>query len=156
MPVRRLITSYLPVILRYGALQRHPLLRSVKGVRTASIAKRILYSSEHGFCYFRMPKAGSSTVLATLGNAIYGRDVTPAFVQARYHRIPSPVEVSQAFTFTVVRNPESRILSAYLDKSRNPRFQQKHGFLAYKPGSREGFRHFLDALEAGELMSNTH
>lgn len=156
MSIRRLITSYLPVILRYGTLQRHPLLRSIKGVQTASIAKRILYSPEHGFCYFRIPKAGSSTVLVTLGNAIYGRDVTPAFVQARHHRIPSPVEASQAFAFTVVRNPKSRVLSTYLDKSRSPSMRKKHDFLAYKPGSREGFQHFLDALEAGELMSNTH
>ena len=156
MRLERFIKIYLPVILRYGSVSNHPLLRTLEGVNAGSVAKRILHSSEFGVCYFRMPKAGSSTVLATLGYNIFKREVSPAFVQKKLHRLPSMEEIREAFTFTIVRHPESRVLSAYLDKSRSMRFHKKFPFLGHSPGTQKGFLYFLDALEDGALYSNTH
>jgi hypothetical protein len=84
-------------------------------------------SNKHGYCYFRIPKCANSTVAKTLAHYdpaigvaeddpdvektkkrfdgfLDVRALTPAALQKKY------------FLFTFVRNPYSRLLSAYLDK----------------------------------------
>lgn len=156
MSNKRFVKSYLPAILRYGSLSRHPLLKRLDGPAASTVAKRILSAPEIGFCYFRMPKAGSSTVLKTVGYNIHKKEVPSRFVQRKYHRLPSLDELRSTFTFTMVRHPETRVLSAFLDKSPSESFQRKHPFLAYDPGTRRGFMYFLDALEDGALNLDAH
>ena len=55
--------------------------------------------------------------------------------------------------FVVVRNPYSRVLSAFLDKFRHPDWQRRHGAFPLTP---DGFGAFLDWLERGGLTRDLH
>lgn len=53
----------------------------------------------------------------------------------------------------VVRDPYSRVLSAFLDKFRQPEYRRRHGAFPLTP---EGFGAFLDWLERGGLGRDLH
>src|SRR5439155_25103731 len=65
-----------------------------------------------------------------------------------------PRRLDRAFTFSFVRNPFTRILSAFLDKiaTRTPKFQKILGL----DGQAISFREFLERLDDGYLMKNVH
>ncbi len=108
--------------------------------------------TELGFFYNRIPKAANSTVVTNLARLKFDREIPPKTAKKMF-RTPSALyakEVSQfssLFTFTVVRNPYTRTLSAYLDKVERR---------ALKNNKETSFRDFLQSLEDGELYSNAH
>ena len=55
--------------------------------------------------------------------------------------------------FTVIRNPYSRVLSAFLDKFRFDDYRQRYGSFSLTP---EGFRDFITWLEDGGLTKDAH
>jgi hypothetical protein len=156
MRVRRFVKSYLPIIASYGRLANHPTLSNVKDEIVYDVAKRMYFSSERSFFYFRVPKAGSSSIVTSLGQSISPDMATPSQAQRRLHAIPMPDQISEAFSFTFVRDPLNRVVSAYLDKSREPKFVRKYPYLGGAPATQDGFHYFLDALADGHLMDNLH
>jgi len=85
--------------------------------------QRIAIDHAHRFAYVRIPKAANSTIAALLFSIACGSDPdSTAQAKASFVR---PCELSPRksrdvkrsyFKFTVVRNPFSRVLSAYLEK----------------------------------------
>lgn len=140
--------------LRYGSVSRYPLLRGIKPEYHRKVLLRMAYDRQHGFFYARIPKAANSTVMATLARHIdgtSGRD--PKVVKEGLNRLPSPRQFDRAYRFTFVRDPATRILSAYLDK------------VASGPGKgarmMDGaddleFLTFLRALEREDFFRNGH
>ena len=105
-----------------------------------------------GCFYNRMPKAANSTVTTTLARLREGRDITSK-VAKKLFDTPGQLRSDQMaafdalFKFTVVRNPFTRVLSAYLDKVERPQPQAL---------GRTGFADFISGLERGRLLGNGH
>ncbi|MGL6133540.1 MAG: sulfotransferase family protein [Prochlorococcaceae cyanobacterium] len=123
------------------------------------------YSPAEPFFYSRIPKAANTTIVAALASQSsyrprYRRRKDPKYSFQRPLLLSSR-EVQrlerEAFVFTFVRNPFSRVLSAYLDKVGRLRHQGRR-FLAWaqmhgQPGDFLGFCRFL---EAGGLYLDMH
>lgn len=152
-----------PEPLSNDEIEQHPLLKHVPPELRVPVSKRIAFSAEHGFCYFRVPKAANSTVALTL--ARHAGLQVPAdapedgarFAKKAFSGLPTLEEVEQAFRFTFVRHPVSRVLSAYLDKATRKNYAKrygfKHRFLRRRPFT---FLDFLNRLEDGVLLGNVH
>jgi len=131
--------------------RRYP-FRSDASIRSAD--DRGMVDMELGFFCNRVPKAANSTVVTNLARLKFGRDIdspdakrmftTPARLsKADVERFPS------LFKFTVVRNPYTRTLSAYLDKIERR---------ALRAGKESSFRDFLLQAKSQRrfLFSNAH
>lgn len=105
-----------------------------------------------GFFCNRIPKAANSTVVTTLARIKFGRDI-PSKEAKKMFRTPADLsrheltKIPGMFKFTVVRNPYTRTLSAYLDKVER---------LAIRRNRETSFREFLYFLKDGRLYSNGH
>lgn len=105
-----------------------------------------------GFFYNRIPKAANSTIITTLARIRFDQDI-PSRSAKKLFLTPSLLyfreveNFSQLFRFTFVRNPFTRVLSAYLDKV------ERRAIRENKPTS---FKKFLHQLDAGKLHSNGH
>ena len=103
------------------------------------------------FCN-RIPKSANSSVVANLAYQKYGERMLDREAKKRF-MTPSQLSKAQLeqlpslFKFAIVRNPYTRVLSAFLDKIE--RGAQKRN----KPVS---FLEFLEYLEGGGLYSNAH
>lgn len=122
------------------------------GISINSADDRGLIDMELGFFYNRIPKAANSTVVTNLALLKFGWEI-PSRAAKKMFRTPSALnsrEVSQfssLFRFTVVRNPYTRTLSAYLDKVERR---------ALRDNKESSFRDFLYTLQKGQLYSNAH
>ncbi len=119
------------------------------------------------YCYFRIPKCANSTVVRTLSwydpdLTLDEADSTGGAAKDGFRRL-SDVPclsvrgfVGRRFCFTFVRNPFTRLLSAFLDKMQNDRFQ----WVAERIGKRQvrdcSFSDFVSFLERGGLYGNVH
>ncbi len=98
--------------------RRYP-FRSPASIRSAD--DRGMVDMELGFFCNRIPKAANSTVVTNLARLKFGRDIDSPDAKKMF---ATPARLSSAevdrfaslFKFTVVRNPYTRTLSAYLDK----------------------------------------
>ncbi len=108
---------------------------------------------EMGFFCNRIPKAANSTIITNLARLKFGQDISSKQAKKLFD---TPARLSAAdveqfdslFRFTVVRNPYSRILSAYLDKIERR---------ARKNNRESSFRDFLQALKSSRFMhGNAH
>lgn len=130
------------------------------------------------FIYSRIPKAANSTVMATIYNAedgkgVFSRDEMNSLKMGTYPRCHSlsktdVLSLKEFFIFTVIRNPYTRILSAYRDKIRISSSFNKYGtrpiirkqiqkFLKKDANYEISFSEFLDFLEFGNgLDQNYH
>jgi hypothetical protein len=87
-----------------------------------AIDQRIAVSREKGFIYFRIPKAANSTVATALydkadAEGYVSRDAKRSFDRASNLTREEVAGLNEKFfLFTVVRDPFSRLLSAYLDQ----------------------------------------
>ncbi len=135
----------------------HPLLWGVPAVLKPVVWKHIYCLPGAGFIYFRIPKAANSTVTLALHRHFLGTDVeaNPKRVGQQFWAsgIWLPQQWQRQFTFSFVRNPFSRVLSAYLDKvaEGEAKYLQALGVL-----SPPDFAGFLGALDGGALMRNGH
>ncbi len=121
-----------------------------------SAARRVAVFPRLGLAYNRIKKNANTTVVLLLREldtgVIEDRDV--AKVQAPLLFDLSREELSRPLAFfVVVRNPYSRVLSAFLNKFGNPVYARRHGAFARTP---EGFAAFVRWLEAGGLRRDAH
>lgn len=82
-------------------------------------------TTQQKFMYTVLPKVAGTTIIARLYKQLLGKNpprrVPRAKIVARFADENSHnFDIEDCFTFTVVRNPYSRILSAYLDKIQKP------------------------------------
>lgn len=116
---------------------------------------------ERGFIYFRIPKAANSTVVR---NLVKGDVKGPSKNAKRaFDRVDTLTRdevaslASRFFLFTVVRNPYSRIASAYLDKVvRGKRSAKVLRKLGKHAGDDVSFLEFCHYLLAGGVNEDQH
>ncbi|MCP9916699.1 sulfotransferase family protein [Cyanobium sp. ATX 6F1] len=131
----------------------------------------MVFYPRQGLVYNRIKKSGNSSMLLYLRDAIAG---VPANPLQPYHRakddaiaigmnirqvLKQPIELlrlQRCFYFAVMRHPEARILSAFLEKvgsGHSHRYSSAGGF---GDASAEGFARFVAYLEAGGLHDDAH
>ena len=135
--------NYVGVLLRYGAFTRHRLVANIAPALWMDVLSRIALSKEHDFCYFRTPKVANCTIVMWLLNNMPGRGETDSgYAKQLLQDIVSVSDMDKPHTFTFVRNPASRVISAFLDKSRAGGMRPKHLCLRGEPGTMSGFQYF--------------
>ena len=131
---------------------------------------RVVFYPEHKIAFNRIAKSGNSSVLLYLNEAITGISIhQDDYKQAKGKAMSagkSLVEMSKSKKeratlkeisfFTVVRNPWTRTLSAFLDKiAYGPR--EKYGSIpGFGDDSKAGFERFVAFLDSGGLHANHH
>lgn len=108
--------------------RRYP-FRSPASIRSAN--DRGMLDRELGFFCNRVPKAANSTVVTTLARLKFGREVGSREAKRMFatpaHLGGTEVDnFDSLFKFTVVRNPYTRVLSAFLDKIERFRERDNH------------------------------
>ncbi|WP_019624883.1 sulfotransferase family protein [Thioalkalivibrio thiocyanoxidans] len=157
---------------RFFSERFNPLLSSLDGrVQKHRVNPRILVSTSQRFVFYRIPKAGHSTVGNTLLR--YDPSITDdqrKAVQASgdkigVYRHPRDIGLKRSreawrkyFLFTFVRNPFHRTLSAYLDKVMRdrPPAEKNLGTGSVQNGAPLSFADFLQRLENGALYRGPH
>jgi dermatan 4-sulfotransferase 1 len=146
-----------------------PLYRNIdERLKTKWIVSHIALSKKNGYCYFRLPKCANSTLIRSLAHydPRMGYDVNSdpngnkakKMLNAKIDALlltPKAV-YENYFSFTFVRDPYARTLSAYLDKIvlDNPRFLSiRKKVEAYGDQS---FHSFISFLENGGVYENIH
>lgn len=127
----------------------------------------IHYYEPEGVVFLNNAKSGCSSIKAALLKAIYAREgkalpdpVSPKFVHGQNDAWSASFNNigKSRFRFSVVRNPFSRILSAYLDKIARGgilcnQFNYAHNFpIDY----RAGFDEFLEKLDLSKNLFDQH
>ncbi|MEB3361304.1 MAG: sulfotransferase family protein [Synechococcaceae cyanobacterium] len=123
------------------------------------------YSPLEPFFYSRVPKAANTSITQTLFEHTAFRPKSTRREHPKYQFLRplflSRQEVGrlehEAFKFTFVRDPYSRVLSAYLDKVGRQRHQGRRFLLwAQRHNQPETFLGFCRYLEAGGLFLDMH
>lgn len=151
----------------------HPLFKNVdKRVNIDWVINRAMLS-DNKFCYFRIPKCANSTIVKTLlyyypsyhydSNDSKGSLAKKAFRGSIYKvKKIDPITFSDnLFCFTFVRNPYSRLLSAYLDKLVSQVGKPKYAkirskILKTQKKTELSFNDFVSFLETDGLFSDPH
>lgn len=133
-----------------------------------AIDARVAISHKSQFVYFRIPKAANSTIVMTLyayEHNMLTRDFESRSVKNNYFSRPSSLSHKEFkkleesyFKFTFVRNPYTRLASAYLDKIINNKSAKKcvADSLNRPLEAVISFREFCNFLENGGLRMNVH
>ena len=159
-------------IVGAGEVRRHTMRKIVRAGLTARVlwsrfgllhvnlraAKRVAVYPSLGLAYNRIKKNANTTVVMLLREmetgAIEGRKAAKSnsknFLELSKVEI---AELREACFFIVIRNPYSRVLSAFLDKFRNTDYQVRHGPFDLSP---EGFDAFVEWLSDGGLDKDAH
>jgi len=146
-----------------------PAVRGVPFALRYAVFRRIFYSPEYNFAYFRLPKCANSTVVMTLYAAMSRKAGSMVAVPENYEgSVEAKAQAKRglrayalnsflnrkAFTFTFVRDPRTRLLSCYLDKIMKGRPVYRHDLgMDLKPMS---FLDFMSRLGDGYLQANPH
>ena len=130
---------------------------------------RVVVDFERGFLYNRIPKAANTTLMSALYQDYFDESLSSNEVAGRgksFHAVPSELreekvdEVQKLYKFTFVRNPYSRILSAYLGKIGQPEsrkeYRRKTPALFRKFGDNPSFEDFCKYLAEGGAYDNKH
>lgn len=150
--------------------QTNPLLRTLDGrVQRWRVNSRISISQPNRFVFYRIPKAGHSTVGRTL--AYYDphldeerqREVHEKGGKSSPYRHPRDAGFMTSlkawrrfYCFTFVRNPFRRILSAHLDKIVRGKPPTKNLGPERMEGEELTFHDFLDQISGTALFHGPH
>lgn len=123
------------------------------------------FSPTDRFFYNRIPKAANTTIINLLANHSgfrQGRGGSPKSrflrpIQMRRKHV-SDLQSGNVFRFIFVRNPYSRVLSAYQDKFMHERCQLKRysRFMECGEGGIPSFTEFVRFLNNGGLFCDAH
>lgn len=132
---------------RYGA-----------GVARPRAMRRVVVYPELGLAYNRIKKNANTSAVILLRQiqtgAVEGHADAKWNARRVYDLGPGELGALGAMhLFVIVRNPYSRVLSAFMDKFRTADYQQRHGAFPLTPA---GFGAFLHWLEAGGLTRDAH
>ncbi|MBD3805445.1 hypothetical protein BMG00_09455 [Thioclava marina] len=123
------------------------------------------FSPDDMFFYNRIPKAANTTVARILSeHSSYRRPLAGEGDKHRWLRPPymsraqvAALESDAVFTFTVVRNPFTRVLSSYQDKIlRGPRMERWKHMLELDENGQPSFLSFCRFLDQGGLYRDAH
>jgi len=121
-------------------------------VSISSADSRGCVDFELGIFCNRIPKAANSSVMTSLAalkcqQVVSSKEAKKLFMRPSHIKRAQMHHFDELFKFTIVRNPFTRTLSAYLDKveRRAARSQRE-----------SSFKDFLYALEGGKLYKNAH
>jgi hypothetical protein len=105
-----------------------------------------------GVVYNRIKKNANTTTVRLLGTLDTGNfgDKAPSLSRIPYAEIWA---LRKSRFLVIVRNPYTRLLSAFLEKFRREEYRQRHGDFAQTPA---GFEAFVDWLAAGNVDKDGH
>ena len=161
-------------LIKKGAREHYATTILALSLRTPDIRRqnitRMVFYPDQKIAFNRIGKSGNSSVVLYLREAIEGKESKAGdYRQSKRSAISlgkELIELSREWTaistlhrysfFTVVRNPWTRTLSAFLDKIANGP-PCKYGTVpGFGINSREGFEAFVSFLSKGGLHSNHH
>lgn len=145
-PIPRPARPAVMQIAGYAFRKMHAIQHTACPLTTDLAAEKIICETL-GFVCFTVPKAGSSSLIRLLSPL--GARVLSCPAEELFERHPQYVPLSR---FAFVRNPWSRVLSAYRDKVVNVSNLGKLRILTRYPGLQPGmpFRAFVDWLASEE------
>ena len=150
----------------------HPLAIEIdKQINPKWAIQRCMISDMHTYAYFRIPKCANSTIVKTL--AFHDQtidydsdDLTGKKNKAKFKRLFDAKAFSlkqfhnKYYLFTFVRNPYSRVLSAYLDKIAHTHKKRYEGvrkmIISLSQLNDISFEGFVTYLENGGLYKDPH
>ncbi len=119
---------------------------------------RVCYIAQYDLLYNRIQKNANSNTMVLwnyLVNARMDRVIKSRKNIAHLHDLGSAAlsRLGGSRSLLVIRDPYSRVLSAFLDKFRRPAIRRAHGDFDLAPA---GFARFVAWLEEGGLEKNGH
>ena len=154
----RYFNGYAELVWSYGTLSRNPIFSDIRPELRHAVFRRVSISREHGFCYFRVPKAANSTISQTLqvNMRLAHAGSQTELPKSDLHGVPHPGDMANLFVFTVVRNPVTRLLSTYLHKAAQEKYRRKFGLYHRNEYKAFSFEDFLHRLEVDLLFLDIH
>lgn len=131
------------------------LLTQVPFFKKAPFFKNLMILVDHNLVFVRVPKAGCSTVIARLlaeigedvSNNLHSENDLVTYERADFAKRLSGLTQGRAKLFTVVRNPYTRVLSAYSNKISHENDGLRYRAELGLPHKVEvNFEQFVDAL----------
>jgi len=125
---------------------------------SVKIGFHIFYIEDKKILYTSIPKTGCSTIKSSLINNMISSNAKLTMERVHAKNNMTRIEninifkgiIKDSYKFTFVRNPYTRILSAYLDKV-------KRGSYSYGNINKDiSFVNFLQELDNGLLFNNSH
>lgn len=128
------------------------------GVARKAALRRLAFYPRLGLAFNRVKKNANSALVLVLheletgesGQAARIKDAAPNLFDLPAAEI---ARLNDYAVFVSVRNPYSRVLSAFLDKFRFAEYRRQYGDFPLTP---EGFGAFLDWLDQGGLARDAH
>ncbi len=158
--MRAITRAIMPAFLqeRRDAARRDAVQATFGSNVNLAAARRVSISSTHNFLYNRIQKNANSSLMVFMYRAhtnrvtsvIRSRQNVPHLSTTSIRSIPF---LGGYRRLIVIRNPYSRVLSAFLDKFRHEHIIARHGRFDLSPA---GFGSFLDWLENGGMGGNSH
>jgi dermatan 4-sulfotransferase 1 len=146
-----------------------PIRRRVLSMKRFSSQTTIFHLPDHGIVYVKTPKVATGSVLAALTSFAAGEQAVDeqratervADAVTRYQRGAFAPEVRRlgqtAFTFSFVRNPLDRLLSAYTHQTRIRQPESKTIFVQHDIPFGATFPEFVEAIaELSDDSCNVH
>jgi hypothetical protein len=134
------------------------------GVGLKSVDSRGVVDFDFGFFFNRVPKSGNTTLMTNLAKLKNGGEVPAAEdLRSLFPLTPAQLSAEQVerfehlFKFTFVRNPYSRVLSAYLDKIvKDDEPGRRRKMRKALSGEAPSFEDFVRWLAKGGLYEDVH